>query len=54
VRLPRVEQAVVGAAQSEDTALRAGNLAIEGTRPLPHNEYKQPLMRNLVRRALRA
>jgi len=54
VRLPRVERAVMGAAQNEETALRAGDLAIEGTRPLPHNEYKQPLMRNLVRRALRA
>jgi xanthine dehydrogenase YagS FAD-binding subunit len=54
VRLAQVERAVVGATMDEDTARRAGDLAIQGTRPLPHNEYKQPLMRNLVRRALRA
>jgi xanthine dehydrogenase YagS FAD-binding subunit len=54
VRLAQVERAVVGATLDEDTARRAGDLAIQGTRPLPHNEYKQPLMRNLVRRALRA
>jgi xanthine dehydrogenase YagS FAD-binding subunit len=31
----------------------AGELAVLGARPLQHNAYKIPLMRNLVRRAIR-
>ena len=31
----------------------AGKLAIEGAEPLRYNGYKVPLMRNLVKRAIR-
>jgi hypothetical protein len=31
----------------------AGRLAIEGAQPLRYNGYKIPLMRNLVKRAIR-
>jgi hypothetical protein len=31
----------------------AGKLAIEGAEPLQHNGYKVPLLRNLVKRAVR-
>ena len=31
----------------------AANLAIEGAQPLKFNAYKVPLLRNLVRRAIR-
>ena len=31
----------------------AGNMAIEGAEPLRYNGYKVPLMRNLVKRAIR-
>jgi xanthine dehydrogenase YagS FAD-binding subunit len=31
----------------------AGELAVQGARPLAHNEYKIPLVRNLVKRAIR-
>ena len=31
----------------------AGELAIEGAQPLRYNGYKIPLMRNLVKRAIR-
>ena len=31
----------------------AGSLAIEGAQPLHHNAYKVPMMRNLVKRAIR-
>ena len=31
----------------------AGKLAIVGAEPLQHNGYKLPLMRNLVKRAIR-
>lgn len=54
VRLHEVERALVGAATGEDTARAVGELAVQGARPLRHNEYKVALMRNLVRRAVRS
>jgi xanthine dehydrogenase YagS FAD-binding subunit len=53
VRLARVEDAVRGRPRNEETAEMAGQLAVEGARPLHHNAYKVPLMRNLVKRAIR-
>lgn len=53
LRLPAVEQALRGQPVNEATATRAGELAIEGARALRYNAYKIPLMRNLVRRAVR-
>ena len=38
---------------AEATAAPAGELAIAGAQPLHHNAYKVPLMRNLVKRAIR-
>jgi xanthine dehydrogenase YagS FAD-binding subunit len=54
LRLHAVEAAVAGKPQTEETASMAGELAIAGNQPLAHNGYKIPLMRNLVKRALRA
>jgi xanthine dehydrogenase YagS FAD-binding subunit len=54
MRLHAVEAAVIGKSQSEATATMAGELAIQGNQPLAHNGYKISLMRNLVKRALRA
>jgi xanthine dehydrogenase YagS FAD-binding subunit len=53
VRLHDVEALVRGQPVSDGTADAAGELAIRGSRPLRHNDYKLPLTRNLVRRALR-
>ena len=53
MRLDEVEAAVVGQPLSEDTAQLGGEIAIRGAKALRHNDYKLPLMRNLVRRALR-
>jgi xanthine dehydrogenase YagS FAD-binding subunit len=53
LRLPRVENAVVGKTRDDATAMAAGELAIAGAVPLHHNAYKVPLLRNLVRRAVR-
>jgi xanthine dehydrogenase YagS FAD-binding subunit len=53
LRLAAVEEAVAGQPASEATASDAGSLAVEGARPLHHNAYKVPLMRNLVKRAIR-
>jgi xanthine dehydrogenase YagS FAD-binding subunit len=53
LRLAAVEQAVAGQPANEDTAARAGALAVGGAVPLRHNAYKVPLMRNLVKRAIR-
>jgi xanthine dehydrogenase YagS FAD-binding subunit len=52
-RLHAVEAAVRGRPRNEETAAMAGQLAIEGAVPLAHNAYKVPLMRNLVKRAIR-
>jgi xanthine dehydrogenase YagS FAD-binding subunit len=52
-RLKQVEAAVVGKPRNEDTARMAGALAVHGAVALRHNGYKVPLMRNLVKRAIR-
>jgi xanthine dehydrogenase YagS FAD-binding subunit len=53
LRLHAVEAAVTGKPRNEETAELAGRLAIEGAQPLRYNGYKIPLMRNLVKRAIR-
>lgn len=52
-RLAQVEAAVTGKPADESTAEMAGTMAIEGALPLRYNGYKIPLMRNLVKRAIR-
>jgi xanthine dehydrogenase YagS FAD-binding subunit len=53
LRLLAVEREISGQTVSTQTIARAGELAIQGTRPLRFNQYKVPLMRNLVQRAVR-
>jgi xanthine dehydrogenase YagS FAD-binding subunit len=53
VRLKQVEALVTGKQRNEDTAKQAGELAIQGAQPLQYNGYKVPLLRNLVKRAIR-
>ncbi|MCI0436554.1 MAG: xanthine dehydrogenase family protein subunit M [Gemmatimonadetes bacterium] len=53
VRLHEVERAVTGRTLNEETAAMAGELAVRRVTPLRHNDFKLPLMRNLVRRSLR-
>ena len=53
MRLARVEQYVKGKPRNESTAAAAGDMAVEGAQPLRFNAYKVPLMRNLVKRAIR-
>ena len=53
MRLKSVEDAVAGKARNAETAAMAGDLAVQGARPLAHNGYKIPLVRNLVKRAIR-
>jgi xanthine dehydrogenase YagS FAD-binding subunit len=53
LRLTAVEQAIAGRPLDEDTAAMAGEMAITGAVALRHNAYKVPLMRNLVRGAVR-
>ena len=53
LRLTAVETAVAGRPRNEETADMAGRLAVEGAQPLRYNGYKIPLMRNLVKRAIR-
>src|SRR5215831_9262690 len=52
-RLANVEQAIVGKPRDEQTADMAGKMAIDGAVALRYNGYKLPLMRNLVKRAIR-
>ena len=53
VRFTAAEDAVRGQAVSDETADRAGEIAIRGVRPLAHNGYKVALLRNLVKRSVR-
>ena len=53
VRLEDSEAILRGKAPSEQLGLQAGEAAVRGAQPLRHNDYKIPLMRNLVRRAVR-
>jgi xanthine dehydrogenase YagS FAD-binding subunit len=52
-RLANVEAAIKGKARDEATADMAGKMAVEGAATLRYNGYKVPLMRNLVKRAIR-
>jgi xanthine dehydrogenase YagS FAD-binding subunit len=52
-RLTAVEAAVTGKPANEETAKMAGELAVQGAETLRYNGYKVPLMRNLVKRAIR-
>jgi len=52
-RLRTVEAALVGKPRDEATADMAGKMAVAGARVLRYNAYKVPLMRNLVKRAIR-
>ncbi len=52
-RLKNVEAFVVGKPRNEETANAAGLMAVQGAQTLKHNGYKVPLMRNLVKRAVR-
>jgi xanthine dehydrogenase YagS FAD-binding subunit len=53
VRLAAVEAFVAGKPRNEETAEAAGQMAVAGAVPLQHNGYKVPLMKNLVKRAIR-
>jgi xanthine dehydrogenase YagS FAD-binding subunit len=52
MRLTSVEAAIAGKPRNEETARMAGELAVRGAQALAHNQYKIPLMRNLVKRAI--
>ena len=52
-RLKNVEAAILGKPRNEETAKMAGDMAVLGAETLRHNGYKVPLMRNLVKRAVR-
>jgi xanthine dehydrogenase YagS FAD-binding subunit len=54
VRLEAVERLVSGTSGDVATQDAAGDLAVRGARALRHNDYKIPMMRNLVRRAVRS
>ena len=52
-RLTAVEDAVRGQPVNEQTAARGGQAAIQDVKPLAHNGYKVPLLKNLVTRSIR-
>ncbi|NQV68688.1 MAG: xanthine dehydrogenase family protein subunit M [Pseudohongiella sp.] len=51
-RLLEVEDAVRGRSHDASTTELVASYASRGARPLAHNQYKAPLMNNLVRRAI--
>jgi xanthine dehydrogenase YagS FAD-binding subunit len=52
-RLTAVESFLKGKARDKATAEQAADLAVQGNAPLRHNAYKVPLMKALVKRAIR-
>ena len=52
-RLKAVEAVVTGQPKNEATAKLAGQSAIRGATPLNYNQFKIPLLQNLVTRAIR-
>ena len=52
-RLTEVEAFIRGRPRDEETAEMAGELAVGGADPLDYNHFKIPLLRNLVKRAVR-
>jgi xanthine dehydrogenase YagS FAD-binding subunit len=52
-RLKVVEQIVKGGPQDEESASLAASSASRGATPLNYNEFKVPLMENLVKRVIR-
>jgi xanthine dehydrogenase YagS FAD-binding subunit len=54
VRLDGVERLLRGKSGDEATQVAAGDLAVARARALARNDFKIPMMRNLVRRAVRS
>jgi xanthine dehydrogenase YagS FAD-binding subunit len=52
-RLEAVESFLRGKARNAQTADQAGEIAVQGAVPLRHNAYKVPLVKALVKRAIR-
>ena len=52
VRFLAAEDAVRGRQVSQAVAMEAGDIAVNGVRPLRHNAYKVTLLRNLVKRSV--
>lgn len=52
LRASAVEQALIGQQMSEQLAQQAGQLAVQGARPMSKNAYKVQMTSTLVRRAL--
>jgi xanthine dehydrogenase YagS FAD-binding subunit len=48
-----VEAFLAGKSRTPEVAEQAADLAVAGAEPLRHNAYKVPLVRNLVKRAIR-
>ena len=53
MRLTDSERVVRGQAPSDALGIEAGEVAVQDAQPLRHNEFKVPLMKNLIRRAVR-
>jgi xanthine dehydrogenase YagS FAD-binding subunit len=53
LRLRGVEQGLIGMARHDEAAASAAALAAAGAEPLRYNQFKIPLLENLVRRAIR-
>jgi xanthine dehydrogenase YagS FAD-binding subunit len=53
-RLTPVERALIGSVLGDETIAKGTAQAAEGARPLQFNQFKIPLLQNLVRRALRS
>jgi xanthine dehydrogenase YagS FAD-binding subunit len=53
-RAPKAEQFLRGKKIDEETTQKAGELALEGAKPLKDNVYKVGMAKSLIQRALLA
>jgi xanthine dehydrogenase YagS FAD-binding subunit len=53
-RLEAAERALIGKGRDETTFANVAKAALEGAEPLQFNQFKIPLLQNLVLRALRS
>lgn len=53
LRLTKIEKKLIGERAGDQIGRVVGELAVQGARPRNRNHYKVPLMKNLVRRAVR-
>jgi xanthine dehydrogenase YagS FAD-binding subunit len=51
-RVPAAEKLLIGQKMNEDLAIQVSEAAVSEARPLEYNQYKIPMVKNLLKRAI--